>query len=143
TPLPTTFVSATQLTFTIPVDLVKDAAVSSITVRTLGLTNSNAKDFPILTVQLTGFTGATTTYVSLNQLKVSVPASAIAVPGQYVLRVQSPGATPGAPPILSPQAPVFTVTAPGPAITGLTPASVLAGGAAFTLTVTGRNFVPT
>jgi hypothetical protein len=179
TPLPTTFVSATQLTFTVPVDLAAFEGVAPITVVTPGLANSNSVNFPIvavaptistkgdgispttavagspgftmtvngdgfiLTSQLTGFTGATTTYVSLNQLKVNVPASAIAVPGPYVLRVQSPGAAPGAPPLLSPQAPVFTVTAPGPAITGLTPASVLVGGPEFTLTVNGSNFVPT
>jgi len=179
TPLPTTFVSPTQLTFTIPVDLVAREGVAPITVVTPGLADSNSVNFPvvavsptistkgdgitpstavagspgftltvngdgfILTSQLTGFTGATTTYVSLNQLKVNVPASAIAVPGQYPLRVQSPGATPGAPPILSPQAPVFTVTSPGPVLTGLTPASVLVGGPDFTLTATGSNFVPT
>ena len=41
----------------------------------------------------------------------------------------------------STEAPIFTVKAPAPAITSLSPASVLVGGPDFTLTVNGSNFL--
>jgi uncharacterized protein (TIGR03437 family) len=167
TPLPTTFVSATQLTATIPVDRVATENVATITVSTPGIADSNSLNFPIIAVspsiskispdsaiaggpaftmtvngdgfipasQVTGLAGATTTYVSLNQLTVSVPASAIANVGSHAIQVVSPG------PLVSPQAPVFAVKAPTPAITSLIPASVLVGGPDFTLTVNGSNFL--
>jgi uncharacterized protein (TIGR03437 family) len=89
----------------------------------------------ILASQVTGLTGATTSYVSLNQLSVSVPASAIANVGSMFVSVTSPGG------LISPSARTFTVNAPTPAITSLSPASVPAGGPAFTLTVNGSNFL--
>jgi uncharacterized protein (TIGR03437 family) len=172
TPLVTKFVSATQLTATIPVSLVAIEGSAPITVSTPGIADSNAVSFPInavsptisvsgngisptsaiaggpaftLTVngdgfilasQITGLEGATTTYVSLNQLTASVPASAIANVGSHVIQVVSPG------PLVSPQAPIFAVIAPTPAIASLSPASVLPGGADFILTVNGGNFQP-
>lgn len=172
TPLQTTYVSSTQLTAIIPQDLLALEGSAPISISTPGSPTSNTVNFPIVAAlptisnaadavtphiavaggpgftmtvngagfipasQVTGLTGATTTYVSQNQLKANVPASAITTPGQYAIRVQNPG------PILSPQAPLFTVTASAPSIKSLTPASVLTGGPAFTLTVTGANFVP-
>ncbi len=169
TPLVTIFVSATQLTATIPVSLVATEGLAPITVATPGIAVSNAVNFPVIAVspniftisptsamvggpaftltvngngfipasQVTGLVGATTTYVSLNQLTVSVPASAIANVGSYAIQVVSPG------PLVSPQAPSFTVKAPTPAITTLTPASALPGGPDFTLSVNGSNFLST
>src|ERR1035437_7412896 len=169
TPLSTTFVSSTQLTATIPVGLVAIEGVAAITVSTPGIGPSNPFNFPIIAVsptistngisptsaiaggpaftmtvngdgfipatRLTGLAGATTTYVSLNRLTVNVPASAIANVGSFVLQVVSPGG------LVAPQSPVFTVKAPTPAITSLSPASVLVGGPDFTLTVNGGNFL--
>src|ERR1700687_2058138 len=89
----------------------------------------------ILASQVTGLTGATTSYVSLNQLSVSVPASAIANVGSMF----GSGTRPGG--LISPRARTFTVNPPTPAITSLSPASVPAGGPAFTLTVNGSNFL--
>ena len=75
--------------------------------------------------QVTGLPGATTTYVSQNQLTVSVPASAIANVGSYALQVVNPGS------LHSAQA-VFTVKAPTPAsIASFSPASARARRAAF------------
>src|ERR1019366_4448163 len=85
--------------------------------------------------QVIGLDSATTTHVSGNQLTVSVPSSAIAKVGSHVIQVVNPGSQ------VSPQAPVFTVKAPTPAITGLSPASVLVGGPDFTLTVNGSSFL--
>jgi uncharacterized protein (TIGR03437 family) len=172
TPLTTTFVSPTQLTATIPASLVATESVAPITVATPGIANSNTVSFPVVAVsptisvtgngisptsaiaggpgftltvngdgfipasKVTGFVGATTTYVSVNQLTVSVPASAIASVGTTVIQVVNPG------PLTSPQAPVFTIKAPTPAITSLSPSAVPPGGPDFTLTVNGSNFFP-
>jgi uncharacterized protein (TIGR03437 family) len=73
--------------------------------------------------------------VSQNRLTVSVPASAIANVGSNAIEVVNPGL------LRSPQAPIFDVKAPTPAITSLSPASVLVGGPDFTLTVNGSNFL--
>src|ERR1035441_3493577 len=168
TPLVTTFVSSTQLTALIPSPLLANPGAGTITVSTPGATfQSNSVSFPINSVsptiskispdsaiaggpaftmtvtgdgfilasQVTGLTGATTSYVSLNQLSVSVPASAIANVGSMFVSVTSPGG------LISPSARTFTVNAPTPAITSLSPASVPAGGPAFTLTVNGSNFL--
>ena len=87
--------------------------------------------------QVTGLAGAATTYVSLNQLTAAVPASAIASVGSFPIQVASPGG------LVSPQAPVFTVKAPTPAIITISPTLVAPGGADFTLTVNGSNFLST
>jgi uncharacterized protein (TIGR03437 family) len=171
TPLATVFVSATQLTATIPVSLVATAGSAPITVSTPGIADSNSVFFPIIEVaptiavngispasaiaggpaftltvngdgfilasQITGLAGATTTYVSLNQLTAAVPASAIATVGSYPIQVVNPG------PIVSPQGTTFIVKAPTPAIASLNPATVAPGGPDFTLTVNGSNFLST
>src|ERR1035438_7900102 len=170
TPLVTTFVSATQLTAAIPVSLVATAnAVVPITVSTPGIADSNSVAFAvnavsptvssispnsamvggpafsltvngdgfILASQVTGLAGPTTTYVSLKQLTASVPASAVATVGTYFIQVVNPG------PLVSPQAPMFTVMAPTPAITTISPALVSPGGPDFTLSVSGSNFLAT
>ncbi len=170
TPLPTTFVSSTQLTATVPVNLVATDGVAPITVSTPGVAISNSVNFPIVAVsptianngispnsaiaggpaftmtvngdgfilasQVIGLAGATTTYVSLNQLTVNVPASAIATVGSHAIQVVNPGG------IVSPQAPLFTVKAATPtaSLSSLSPTSAAPGGAAFTLTVNGANF---
>jgi uncharacterized protein (TIGR03437 family) len=170
-PLVTTFVSATQLTATIPVSLVATVTLVSITVSTPGITDSNSLYFSVLAVsptisangisptfamvggpaftltvtgngfipasQITGLAGATTTYVSLTQLTAAVPASAIASVGSFPIQVVSPGG------LVSPQAPLFIVKAPTPAITTINPALVAPGGADFVLTVHGSNFLAT
>jgi uncharacterized protein (TIGR03437 family) len=172
TPLVTTFVSATQLTAIIPDSLVATAvAVVPITVSTPGIAISNTVIFSVAAVspkispngispnsamvggpaftltvngdgfilasQVKGLAGATTNYVSLTQLTASVPASAIATVGTYYIQVVNPG------PLVSPQAPPFTVMAPTPAITTLSPALVSPGGPDFTLSVSGSNFLST
>jgi uncharacterized protein (TIGR03437 family) len=165
TPLNTTFVSSTQLTASVPAELIATELIASISVSTPGA--SNAVSFPIvaatptvssisptsavaggpaftLTVNGTGFitaskvtglAGSTTTYVSANQLTVNVPASAIANVGSNPIQVVNPG------PVISNEAPIFAVKAPNPAITTLSPPSASVGGPDFTLTVNGSNFL--
>jgi Big-like domain-containing protein/IPT/TIG domain-containing protein/beta-propeller repeat-containing protein len=81
-----------------------------------------------------GSTALTTTYVSATQLTALVPASLIASTGSAELTVTSLGGT---------SAPAtFTITSNStfPLLLSLSPASATAGGAQFTLTVTGANF---
>jgi hypothetical protein len=89
------------------------------------------------TVQWNG-TARTTIYVSSTQLTATIAAADIATAGIFPVTVVSP--TPGGG---SSNAANFTVNNPVPTVTGLNPASTTAGGAQFTLTVTGTNFVST
>jgi hypothetical protein len=78
-------------------------------------------------------TALTTTFVSAAQLTAAAPATLIAAAGTATVTVLSGNVTTGGVP--------FTINAPAPAIASLTPNSAAAGGAAFTLTVNGSNFV--
>ena len=81
-----------------------------------------------------GSTALTTTFVSATQLTAAVPASLIANAGSANVTVTVSGSTStGA---------TFTISpaALPPTITSLSPASTTAGGAAFTLTISGTNF---
>jgi hypothetical protein len=80
----------------------------------------------------------TTTYVSANSLQASILASDISSTGSHNITVVNP--TPGGG---TSNAVTFTVspTSTGPVITSISPSTVTAGGAAFTLTVNGINFV--
>lgn len=77
-----------------------------------------------------------TTFVSATQLTASISASAIAQPDPYTVVVAPSLAAAGS--TLSNQL-ILSVSAL-PSITGLTPSSVVAGSADFTLTVMGSNF---
>ena len=80
-----------------------------------------------------------TTYVSATQLSVAIPAADIATAGTVPVTVTNP--TPGSG---SSAAVNFTITSannPSPTISSLSPASVIVGGAAFTLTVNGTNYI--
>jgi hypothetical protein len=81
-----------------------------------------------------GTTALTTTFVSARQLTAAVPASLIATAGTASVTVATPGGTSAGS--------TFTINPPPPpTIASLSPSSVTAGGAAFTLTVSGTNFV--
>jgi uncharacterized protein (TIGR03437 family) len=98
----------------------------------------------VLTVNGSGFqNGATvnwngtpepTTFVSTTQLTASIPASAIVAAGSAAISVTNPSTAASA-------SVPFTIDAL-PVIASLSPASAIAGGAAFTLTVNGSNFTP-
>jgi len=165
TPLTTTRVSATQLTATVPASLIAAASTQNISVTTAGGTTTTLAfpvrlGVPVLTslsprsilaggagFTLTlnganfvsgaavkwGSTTLTTTYVSGVQLTAGVPSSLIATPGTASVTVTTGGGT-------SPTS-TFTTTPLPPTITSLSPNAAVAGGAAFTLTVNGTNFV--
>ncbi len=162
--LSTTFVSAIQLTAAVPATLIASAGTAAITVISSGVTSSGAS-FTIaappvitsltpssaatggplfnLTVSGSGFSAGavvrwntiplSTTFVSAAQLTATVPASLIADAGTVTITVASGGVTSNGV--------AFTIGA-GPAISSLSPASAVAGGPSFTLTVNGSGFAP-
>jgi len=76
-----------------------------------------------------------TTFVSDTQLTAAIPATDIATAGTASITVVNPN------PDAVSGAATFTINNPAPAISSLAPATATAGGAAFTLTVTGSGFV--
>ncbi len=78
----------------------------------------------------------TTTFVSSTQVTATVPSADIKNGGTASVTVVN--AAPGGG---TSNAMTFTINNPVPAITSISPSSATAGGPAFTLTVTGSNFV--
>jgi hypothetical protein len=167
----TTYVSPTQVTAAILAADIASTGTASVTVvnPAPGGGTSNAQTFTInnpvptttglspasataggagftLTVNGTGFVSGstvswkgssrTTTYVSLTQVTAAITAADIASGGTAAVTVVNP--TPGGG---TSNAQTFTINNPVPTTTGLSPASAIAGGAAFTLTVNGTGFV--
>ncbi len=83
-------------------------------------------------------TNLTTTFVDSTKVTAIVPAANIATAGTANVTVSNPGPGGGTSGSLS-----FTINNPVPTATTLTPSSKIAGGSAFTLKVTGTNFVAT
>ena len=168
---PTTFDSATQLTVQLSSSDLAQAGSQSLTVvnsEGLGWTSNpatltiNATN-PILTaisptsatagsnpVTLTAtgsnFTATsaiqvngasrTTTFVSATQLTTTLTSADLAVAGTLSIAVNTPSTGGGTSGALT-----FTISNPVPSISGISPSTVVAGGAAFSLTVNGGNFV--
>jgi len=80
----------------------------------------------------------TTTFVSATQLTASITAADVATAGTATVTVFNP--TPGGG-TSSGQTFTISVSNPVPTLSALSPSSATAGGSAFTLTVTGTNFV--
>jgi Bacterial Ig-like domain (group 3)/FG-GAP-like repeat len=80
----------------------------------------------------------TTTFVSATQLTALITAADVQTASENQVSVRNP--TPGGGNSNSLQ---FVVTTPVPALTSLAPNSAIAGGAAFTITLNGSNFIST
>jgi uncharacterized protein (TIGR03437 family) len=166
--LSATFASASQLTALVPPSLIATRGTASVTVSNPGGATSNSATFTIaapqapmisalspssiaagsagftLTVIGSGFfqgaavqwngSALVTTFVSGNQLTASVSANLITVQGVASITVGNPGSA-------TSNSANFTINAPGPTVSSLSPNSVPAGGAAFSLTVNGSSFV--
>jgi hypothetical protein len=167
----TTFVSATQVTAAITAADIATAGTPSVTVTnpapgggtsagstftinnpaptitTLSPTSATVGGAAFtLTVNGSGFVASsavkfngnakTTTFVSATQVTAAITAADIAAAGIFPVTVTN--AAPGGG---TSTAANFTVNNPVPTITTLVPSSATAGGAAFTLTVNGTNFV--
>jgi len=80
----------------------------------------------------------TTTFVSSTQLRAAITAADITTAGTAAVTVFTPAPGGG-----TSTASTFTITAsnPAPTLGSLSPTTAIAGGAAFTLTATGTNFV--
>jgi hypothetical protein len=166
---PTTFVSATQVTVQLSASDLAQAGSQNLTVvNTEGLgwtsnpvtltvnatnptltaispTSATAGSGPVTitangsnfsgtsTIQVNGANRATT-FGSSTQLTATLTAADLAVAGSLSIAVNTPSAGTSA-------AMTFTVNNPAPSLSSLSPGTAVAGGAAFTLTVNGSNFV--
>ena len=160
TALSTSFVNGGQLTATVPANLVAAAGAFPVTVSTPGAGVSAPVNFfvvpaisglspasvaalsPAFTLSVTGATFAansvvsfngtplTTTFSNSGLLTATVPANLLTAAGAFPVVVTTPN--------VGASAPVNFIV--NPTITGLSPASVPAGSAAFTLSVTGATF---
>jgi 6-phosphogluconolactonase (cycloisomerase 2 family) len=99
----------------------------------------NGTNFVSASMVQFGSTALTITFVSSTQLIVTIPAAAIAITSTAPVRVINPAPGGGTSNSVN-----FTISGgnPVPTITTISPNSAVAGGAAFTLTVNGTNFVP-
>ncbi len=173
TNLATTVVSATSLTATVPASDIASAGTASVTVNnpTPGGGTSATKTFNInnavptitslnpasataggaqltVTVNGTGFVtnstvnwngaGRATTYTSSTKLTATITAADIALAGTANITATNPAPGGG-----TSANSTFTINNPKPTITSASPANTTAGGAAFTLTLTGTNYVKT
>jgi hypothetical protein len=159
-----TVVSPTELTVLVPSSLIASAGTVSISVYVLGaissyvpftvnpappviystspgMLNAGGAGF-MLTVGGAAFTSASTVmwgstplgtiYISPTQLKAAVPASLIEYSGSFSISVTSPYGTSSSVP--------YQINPAPPAISGLSPSMVAAGGASFTLNIFGAYF---
>jgi len=93
---------------------------------------------PASTVLWNG-TPLTTYFATINELDAVVPDFEVAAPGSAAITIETPQPGGG----VSSSA-IFTITpapTPVPAITSLSPSTVMAGSAGFQLVITGQNFV--
>ena len=164
-------VTSTQIVATIPAADIATASTVNVTVTNPGGGGtSNAQTFTInnpaptvtslspssataggagfsLAVNGTGFVptsvvkfngvAKTTTLVNATQLTAAITAADIATAGTATVTVTNPAPGGGT----SANLPFTISAAAGPALTSIAPISAMAGGAAFTLTLTGTGFV--
>jgi hypothetical protein len=130
--------TSSPLTFTIdnPVPAIASLTPNAVVAGTSGfaLTVTGSNFVSTSTVQWNS-SPRTTTYVSSTSLQAAISAADIATPGTAAVTVFNP--TPGG----GTSAPAtFTIRVPPPAITLMTPSSAVAGGAAFTVVISGTRF---
>lgn len=170
-PRNTTFNSATQLIAVISAQDIASAGTASVTVFnpapgggvSTGLTFTINNPAPTLTtvapnsatagssdvaitVNGTGFVATSkvrfngsdlaTTFVSATQLTATIPAASLTTVGVANITVFNPAPGGGTSGAVS-----FAINNPVPTVANLNPSSVTAGGAGFTLTVNGTNFI--
>jgi hypothetical protein len=128
--------------FTINTPPTQAPAITSISPSTVSaggaafvLTVNGSNFVPASVVQLNG-TNRPTTFVNTGQLTAQISADDIAGAGTASIRVFTPPPGGGTSNEL-----MLTIVNPAPAITSINPNVVADGGSAFTLTVTGTNFV--
>jgi hypothetical protein len=100
---------------------------------TLTATGSN---FMSSSVVKWGGSNRTTTFVSATQLTATIPATDLATGGTVQVTVFNPSPGGG-----TSAGKTFSIENPAPTLTSISPTSATAGGAGFTLTVNGSNFI--
>jgi len=163
--LTTTFVSSTALSAVVPASFLAAAGTYNLTVLDTSGVRSTSLPFTVspapsigslspatmaggganglLTVNGSGFSYAcvveangaslSTNYGSSSQMTATVPATVLANPGAVAITVVCSG--------VASNSVTLTITAAAPSVTSLSAYGLNAGGPAFTLTVTGANFV--
>jgi hypothetical protein len=128
TALTTTYESATELTAMVPASLIATAGSASVSVST-DRESSASESFFISAPAVSGQSPSPSVARGFT-LAVNSSATAPAVIGA----IAAPSAA---------SAVTANTVSPPPTITGMSPSSVVANGAAFTLTVSGTNFIST
>lgn len=118
-----------QIFFLSPSSVVAGAATFNLRV--------TGQNFVSTSVVLWNGNITTTAFMNSNSLEAIIDASKVAVAGTAQVTVFNPSPRGG----LS-NAALFRIVNPVPVLTSLSPASVVAGSGAFTLTVNGSNFAP-
>jgi hypothetical protein len=125
-----------------PVPVLSGVNPNSVTAGSTVLTiTASGSGFISTSVIAWNGTALTTSYVSSTSLIAQVPVSDLSSAGTATVAVQTPAPGGGTSGVLS-----FTISAPAnptPTLTSLSPTSATAGSAAFTLTVTGTQFIST
>jgi hypothetical protein len=133
--------TSTGLTFTVTgnsVPQIVSLSPNSVIAEGSGFTLTvNGSGFVATSQVLWNGNARTTTFVTSSQLTISVTSSDIAVIGSASVSVTSPSPGGGTSGTLT-----FNINGnPAPTTSGISPISATAGGAGFTLTVTGTGFV--
>ena len=120
-----------------PMPMISSLSPSSVPAGSVGFTlQVNGVNFISGATVYFGGQARTTTFVNSTQLNANILSSDVANGGTGVIFVFNP--LPGGGASTSVE---FTVLNPSPSISSINPTSVVAGGAGFTLTVNGSNFV--
>jgi hypothetical protein len=129
--------TASNFTVNNPAPTISSLSPTSATAGSAGFTLTvNGTGFVVASAVKFNGNAKTTTFVSATQVTATITAADIATAGTFPVTVTN--AAPGGG---TSAATNFTVNNPVPAITSFVPASTTAGGAAFTLTINGTNFV--
>lgn len=115
--------------------LSPSSAVAGAAAQTLTINGTNFLSTSTVTYNGVAHTAA---YVSATQLTISLSANDQATAGTYPVVVTNPAPGGGGTNAVN-----FTVNNPGPAITSLSPASLIAGAVVQTLVISGSGFVQT
>jgi hypothetical protein len=121
---------APTITTLSPVSATAGSAAFTLTV--------NGTNFVATSVVNYNGTARATTFLSATQITAAIAAADIATAGSFPVTVTNPAPGGGTSAAVN-----FAVNNPLPTITSLSPNTLVAGGAAFTLTVNGTNFTST
>jgi uncharacterized repeat protein (TIGR01451 family) len=134
-----TALDPTTITVTNPVPALTSLSPNTVSAGSGAFTLTvNGSNFIAGSVVKWGGSARTTTFVNANQVTAAITAADVLNANIISVTVFNPTPGGGTSNSLS-----FTVSTPIPVLTSLLPSSAIAGGAAFTLTLNGSNFINT